>query len=181
MLLIVKRLFFFWISSFVIAILGFILLSFIMPRGNVFSAWFRMQDYHNQSPALYVMICCFFYGILASIFTNRFYRAEVAGRMLIIFLIVLGVIGLSCAPGGMIWILHDMQAGYFPDNWKYLVLKHGTTMGFNLGWIIIILSFPYNVFGIFVSYFLTQFGVEHFHDPKIIKEKPIAQDLLDVD
>ncbi|MBT8254032.1 MAG: hypothetical protein HKN00_12215 [Flavobacteriaceae bacterium] len=155
---IIKQLIFFWLFSFGIALPGYYLLSAIMPDGYVFGRFFRMFLYHDSHPVGYIAISCFIYGILATAFSRRMVRANVYSRLawtsVIVFLTIIG----SSPFGGMLWHYHDMQAGFFPDNWVIKMILDGTLKGLQFGWLIIALSIPYTFFGIIICYFLSYKG-----------------------
>jgi hypothetical protein len=62
----------------------------------------------------------------------------------------------------MLWYYHDMQAGYFPLNWINIMITEGASEGIQLGWIVVMLSYPYNLLGAAVCFFLTKRGAELF-------------------
>ena len=160
----IKRLLFFWISSFILASLMYYLLWFIMPHNHVFAALYRMPLYHWNSPILYILIPCFFYGIVTLFLTKTFKNKNLLSRILITILIIILTILLSSPFGGMLWHYHDMKAGYFPINWFSKIISKGFYQGIVIGWIIIGLSVPYNIFGSIICYFLTKKGIELFNE-----------------
>ena len=79
---------------------------------------------------------------------------------------------IECSPfGGMLWHYHDMKFGFFPDNWISKMVNHGFSMGLELGWLIILFSIPYNIFGSIVCYFLTKKGIELFNGEEAASSK----------
>lgn len=158
-----KRLVFYWAAGFVLAASLYYLLWLIMPGHYVFGALPRMFIYHWHHPLQYIMIPCFFYGIIATAVSASFYKKEVKGKILMTFQIILLTILLSSPFGGMLYFYHDMQAGYFPENWVSRMIMHGIGSGFQTGWLIIAISVPYNILGSVVCYFLTKKGSELFH------------------
>lgn len=159
-----SRLLFFWISSFSIAYLSYYVLWLIMPNHRVFGSLYRMLGYHYAFPLQYIAIPCFFYGIFASLFATRFKKGKRLGRIFITVLIIVLTILVSSLFGGMLWHFHDMLLGYFPDNWVSKMITKGSAWGFEMGWYIILLSIPYNVFGAIVCFFLTKKGIELYRD-----------------
>ncbi len=155
-----NRLIFYWISSFIIAYIGYYILWLVMPNHYVFGVSYRMMLYHWEFPLQYIAIVCFFYGIIASIFSEKFKNQKTLGRILICLIIIILSILFSSPFGGMLWFLHDMNAGFFPQNWFSKILYTGSLWGLQMGWYIILLSIPYNVFGSIICYFLTKKGVE---------------------
>ena len=160
----IKKILFFLFSSFVISTTGYYLLWLIMPKHYVFGVWYRMFLYHHENPIQYIMIPCFIYGIIASVFSEKFYKKELKEQIFSSLIIIILTILLSSILGGMLWNFHDMKAGYFPENWVLKLLTSGTSMGISTGWLIILLSVPYNILGIIVSFFLNKKGAELFRD-----------------
>ncbi|NLA24521.1 MAG: hypothetical protein GX879_06105 [Bacteroidales bacterium] len=159
-----KQFAFYWLTSFAIAIVGYYLLWIIMPNHWVFGSWFRMFKYHWQHPIQYIAIPCFFYGIFATIFSSKFLKLKSIRRIILTLIIAILVIIISSPFGGMLWHYHDMQAGYFPQNWFFKILKLGFSGGLTMGWLIVGLSVPYNILGVVVAYFLTRKGALIFQD-----------------
>ena len=60
----------------------------------------------------------------------------------------------------MLWHFHDMKAGFFPTNWMSEIINKGFTEGLKTGWLVIILSLPYSLFGSTICFFLTKKGIE---------------------
>jgi hypothetical protein len=156
----IKKLLFFWTTSVSTAIPSYYLLWAIMPNHYVFGIWYRMFLYHWEHPIQYILIPCFFYGIIATYFSTSFVKKEIIGQLFLTSIIILATIVISSPFGGMLWHYHDMQAGYFPKNWIKEIITEGTEMGLEMGLIIIALSIPYNVLGSIVCYFLTKKGSE---------------------
>ncbi|WP_138432784.1 hypothetical protein [Winogradskyella algicola] len=157
-----KKLLFYWATSFILATIFYYILWMIMPRHNVFAALFRMFLYHWEYPISFIAIPCFFYGILATIFAKTFLSQTIAKQILLTLVIITLTIFLSSPFGGMLWHYYDMKAGYFPSNWILKMIKNGFVQGLEIGWLIILLSVPYNILGAITCYFLTKKGSELF-------------------
>jgi hypothetical protein len=153
----VRQLGFFWLSSLVLATAGYYLLRAVLPGHRVFGSWYRVFDYHDQHPLPYIALCCFFFGLLAARYAPAIARQPLGWRLRATALLVAGTVLLSSPVGGALWHLHDMQAGYFPANWP-VVLLGGAREGLLLGWLIVLLSAPYNVLGTVVAYYLLRKG-----------------------
>lgn len=156
-----RRLGFFWLSSLMLATAGYYLLRGVLPGHRVFGSWYRMFDYHDQHPLPYIAVCCFFYGLLAARYAPAIARQPLGRRLGATALLVVGTVLLSSPVGGVLWHLHDMQAGYYPANWPTALLA-GAGNGLLIGWLIALLSAPYNALGIVVCYFLTLRGAVLF-------------------
>lgn len=154
----IKQFLFYLISSFSLAVIVYYILWLIMPHNSVFGSWFRMYSYHHENPLPFIFIPCFFYAVFAKLFSPKFENSNAFKRFRITALMVILIIFISSPLGGMLYFYFDMKAGYFPDNWLSIMIENGVSAGLSLGWLIVLLSFPYNVIGIIVCYLLTKKG-----------------------
>ena len=152
-----KRTVFYWLTSFACAAAGYGLLRALLPGHHVFGALYRMFLYHEAHPLAYIALCCGCYGPLAARATPLFGRCGRWQRAGVVALLALATVGVSSPLGGMLWYWHDMQAGYFPAHWGSTLLS-GAWEGLVLGWLIVLLSIPYNVLGLLVCYGLLAAG-----------------------
>lgn len=157
-----KRFIFYFLSSFALATFGFYFLKAILPNSTIFGHLFRMRPYHLQFPIQFIFIPCFFFGIVATIFSSVFKKTLLSKGLLVSLIISTISILISLPFGGILWNYYDMQAGYFPENWFICLVSKGSLMGFSWGVLIIGLSIPYNLLGLLVSYFLTFVGSRYF-------------------
>lgn len=72
------------------------------------------------------------------------------------------MVALSSPLGGMLWEWHDMRVGSFPADWARVLFPNGARDGLTVGWFIVLLSIPYNVLGLLVSYGLLAAGARRF-------------------
>ncbi|WP_300803367.1 hypothetical protein [uncultured Desulfovibrio sp.] len=138
-----KRLLAFFIffgCSFGIASLIYHALALLTNGVFIFGALPRMFLYHWIYPNHYIALVCLIYALLAAAFAPR-----IARRPSLAIWIVLATPLLASPLGGMLWHLHDMLEGYFPNSWQKKLLLDGALEGAELGWLIVLLSFPYNV------------------------------------
>ena len=119
--------------------------------------------YHWTHPISFIAIPCFFYGIIASLFAEKYLTLTVTKQISFTILIIILTILLSSPFGGMLWHYYDMKAGYFPPNWISKMIKLGFEWGLGIGWLIIALSIPYNIIGSIACYFLTKKGSKLFN------------------
>lgn len=133
-----------------------------MPNQYVFGTLYRMFLYHCEYPVAFIAIPCFFYGIIATLFSKKFLNQSIAKQILLTILIIILTVLISSPFGGMLWHYYDMKAGYFPVNWISKMMRIGLEQGFEIGWLIIGLSIPYNILGSISCYFLTKKGSELF-------------------
>ncbi len=157
-----KRLVFYWTSSFILATVLYYILWTIMPNHYVFGALYRMFLYHWEHPIMFIIIPCFFYGIIATLLTDKFSKQKTTGQFFLTLLIILLTVIFSSPFGGMLWHFYDMKAGYFPTNWLSKMISQGFEWGLEIGWLVIGLSIPYNIIGSLTCYFLTKKGCELF-------------------
>ncbi len=172
----IRRLAFFWACSFASAVTGY----YLMLGGasvdeamrlyyGPFATLYRMFAYHYQHPMQYITIPCFFYGILATLIAERAARTRTSWWRASLWAIAISVvtIALSSPIGGMLWVFHDMQAGYFPADWPAVIAAKGSGLGLKIGWAVVLGSFPYNLFGVIVAAVVTPLGA------KLIPRHPI--------
>ncbi|PCE66065.1 hypothetical protein [Sediminicola luteus] len=165
-----QRLFFYWIGSLVLAVVGYYLLWLVMPRHGVFGSWYRMPLYHWGYPIPFIAIPCFFYGLLAHSLAAYFLKQNQPNRIFLTLVIIILTMLLSAPFGGMLWHFYDMKLGHFPINWLSKMVKLGTAWGLELGGPIILFSFPYNLLGAICCFYLTQMGAERFSNKKKVQE-----------
>lgn len=154
-----KLFLFYFLSAYVSASIGYVLLEAIMPNGFVWGAFFLMFTYHTQHPFQYIAVVVVTYAIIATVCTVKMSCFASFARRLAIF----GIMGVSVivasVPGGVLWTIHDMQAGYFTTGTRFWNdLLGGALYGGQLGWLIIAFSIPYNLLGLIVGYYITSYG-----------------------
>lgn len=138
-----KRLLAFFIffgCSFGIASLIYHLMALLTFGGFIFGILPRMFCYHWEYPNHYIALVCLIYALLAAAFTPC-----IARRPSLAIWIVLAAPLLASPLGGMLWHLHDMLTGYFPNSWLEKLLLDGALEGAGLGWLIVLLSVPFNL------------------------------------
>ena len=157
-----KRMLFFWFSSFALAVAGYYLLWGLLPGHRVFGDWYRMLPYHAAHPLPYIALCCGCYGPLAAAAAATFRRRGTWGRVGVTAVLCVLTVALSAPLGGILWHWHDMQAGYFPPRWGQVLLHQGPRDGLALGWLVVVLSVPYAWLGAVMCYLLTKVGASLF-------------------
>jgi hypothetical protein len=157
-----KRILFYWLTAFACATAGYGLLWALLPRHHVFGAPYGMFLYQDAHPLAYIALCCALFGPLAAGATTAFGRRGRGGRVGVVGLLALATVAVSSPLGGMLWHWHDMRAGYFPADWVRILFLTGPRDGLTLGWLIVLLSIPYNVLGLLVCYGLLVAGVRRF-------------------
>jgi hypothetical protein len=138
---------------------GYFLLVRIMPDGYVFGAGYRMFVYHEQHPYQYILVVAVAYGFSAAVWARFLGHLTGVKRIASIFAVILVALLLASVPGGLLWGIHDVQAGFVPP---VPVLRRNliwaATTGLTFGWVIIGLSIPYNIIGCFTGYAVTHYG-----------------------
>lgn len=162
----VKLFAYFFISSFGLAAFGYALLKELLPGGFVFGSLPRMFLYHYSHPYQYIAVVALIYACVATPCVLIFSRVSRGCKTGVIIGIMFLTIMIASVPGGVLWEIHDMQAGYFPKGNVFLDhLFDGAMMGLQGGWLVIALSVPYNLAGLILGYFVTSIGF------KMIKTK----------
>ena len=141
-----------WLSSicFILGSAGYLILKQIVQYP--FGAVFRMFCYHSQFPFQYIALVSICYGIVGSFWHACFKFSCGKRRFFSILVAILLALCLASPLGGIMWAIHDMQAGYFPKGRRFwLQILSGMSQGLSLGWLIMLLSIPYNVFGLILG------------------------------
>lgn len=131
-----------------------------MPGHRVFGTWYKMINYHYEHPLAFIAIPCFFYGIIATTIRNGCLTPPLKRQIAVTISMLIVVMFFSSIFGGMLWHYYDMKVGYFPVNWLQKILIQGALNGLKMGWLIILLSFPYNLLSAVTLFFLTKKGNE---------------------
>jgi hypothetical protein len=106
----------------------------------------------------YIGVICFVFGIVANTYRKRFATTRFISQIgWTIFVITLTIL-LASPLGGMLWIYHDMQAGFFQDHWMFKLVEGGIMRGFFMGWYIVFLAFPYNLLCAIGGFFILKKG-----------------------
>lgn len=161
---------FYLLVSFTTATAGYFILRMLSAGKEVFGSLYRMYSYHYRHPLSYILIPCVVYSMIVSIAGGELISKSIFRQLMLTLAIAFFTILFSFPIGGMLYYYHDMQAGYFPDNWLPVMMENGVSAGFENGWLIILLSFPYNLLGIVVCYFITKWGNRMFYT-----KQPIPQ------
>ena len=150
---------FFASSTFVLGSVGYLVLHAVMPHGRVFGALYRMFLYHDEYPFQYIMVVALTYAVIATACALRWSHLLGWRRFATIVGVIVATILIASVPGGVLWKLHDMQAGYFPTGARFWGdLFWGASMGLQVGWLVIALSPPFNIIGLVVGYAVTIYG-----------------------
>lgn len=137
---------------------GYILLRVVMPDGWVFGALYRMFLYHWEHPFQYIAIVSIIYAAVASTAALALRHRQKTSRWMI-FAVMAVTILVASPLGGVLWVIHDMQAGYFTEGSRFWRdIGWGALEGIRCGWLIILLSVPYNLLGVVAGYFVTTYG-----------------------
>ncbi|MBK1818079.1 hypothetical protein JIN84_20825 [Luteolibacter yonseiensis] len=150
---------FFGGCSFALGGVGYFTLRMIMPHGWVFGALYRMFLYHWAHPLQYIGLVSLIYAAVAT--SVVFLCGNLTGRwphLMIPFIMLTSILAASPA-GGVLWVIHDMQAGYFPEGSRFWNdIAWGAITGASTGWVVVLLSVPYNIFGLVAGYYVTLLG-----------------------
>jgi len=145
----------------------------VLPDGRVFGALPRMFLYHESHPFEYIALVALTYGVVVTVCVHRFPPLHGWCRGIAICGIMLTTIILASVPGGVLWKIHDMQAGFFTKGARFWGdLLEGAFTGLQIGWLILALSFPYNAIGLLVGYRVTAYAFKIGAHPTLPFPKP---------
>lgn len=137
-------------------------------HSHVFGGLYRMFMYHAEYPYQYIALIAVVYAIVATFYVLVFPNLSGWRRQCSIVGIMLTTILVASAPGGILWKIHDMQAGHYTQGlrfWNDLI--EGASMGLQLGWLIITISVPYNIFSLIIGYWGTSYGLKFWSSEAI--------------
>jgi hypothetical protein len=127
---------------------------------RVFGALYRMFLYHWEHPFQYIAVVCLIFASVAAIFTPYIARYSGRRRFVAIWGVMIGSVLVASVPGGVLWSIHDMQAGYFPEGGRFWrALGWGASTGAAVGWLVIAASIPYNFLGLIWGHFIMAHGI----------------------
>ncbi|MBM3845872.1 MAG: hypothetical protein FJ405_06260 [Verrucomicrobia bacterium] len=149
----------FTVGAFLLGSVGYLALHAVMPRGHVFGGLYRMFLYHESHPFQYIAVVALTYGVIATACALRWSCLAGWRRSAAIIGIIVATVLVASVPGGVLWKIHDMQAGYFTKGAQFWSdLLWGASTGLQAGWLVIALSLPYNIIGLILGYVVTHFG-----------------------
>lgn len=134
-------------TAFFLGSAGYVMISGLL--GSAFGGLFGMFMYHEAHPFQYIGTVAVVFGLFGTCWVRRFGAVTGWKRPLSILLCLLLTLFVSSFFGGILWKIHDMQAGYFPEGARlWSDLGWGAKQGLLLGWLVILISFPYNLIGL---------------------------------
>lgn len=114
-----------------------------------FGGAYRMFLYHLARPWPYVLLVSSVYAALGSWWLRRGPSPSRWRRRLASMVIMIGTIVISAGPGGMIWVYHDMCAGFFPPPERMVAaFWWGFFTGLETAPFIVLSAVPLNVIAI---------------------------------
>ena len=121
-----------------------------------FAAPPRMFLYHWQYWYQYLAIVALVYGLLLPLWVNFHPRSGKAAYWVGLTAFLALTILLASIPGGILWQIHDMMAGFWPhESIIRRKIWRGAIDGLFLGWWVVTLSFPLNLITFIFSAALT--------------------------
>lgn len=148
----------FGLLSAIYAFLKVTHLNIFFWAGFVFAPTMRVS-YHEQYPYQYLLLGAIVYGCIATVWA-RYKGSSQRDRTRIISIlgVMLLTLLISSVPCGMLWVFHDMRAGFFPGASQFQRnLLSGAKNGLLFGWLIFASSIPFNLLSLFGVYRLTDY------------------------
>jgi hypothetical protein len=153
---------FYFTTTFVSAYAGYYALKLLIPGRDVFGSLYRMFLYHEEHPLPYIAIVALTYAGVATFSVTRWRHFTGWRRSLVILAIMAASVTIASIPGGMLWVVHDMIAGFVPSIERTIsYLRWGALAGLQVGWIIVATSFPFSLVGAVLGYIVTNQGFEN--------------------
>lgn len=138
--------------TFLVGSVTYVLLDLIQRQ--VFFGLYRMFMYHEAFPFQYIGLASIIFGLVGAFWIKFFGKLRGFKRNLSILLAIFLTVLLSSIPGGMLWKIHDMVLGYFPQGQRFFDdLWWGVRQGVFVGPLIAVFSFPFNIIGIVYGFY----------------------------
>jgi hypothetical protein len=150
---------FFLATAGLLSCSGYLALAAVFGETSVFGALHRMPLYHQRHPFDYIALVVVIYALTATLGVLWWPASRGWKKAFLILGIMFMTLAVACAPGGILWAIHDMQAGFVPSGdrfWKDFF--QGAMWGLQAGWRVIVSSIPYNLFGLILGYLVTSYG-----------------------
>jgi H+/Cl- antiporter ClcA len=136
--------------SFVSLVASYRILEYFLYAAPFYS-FYRMYQYHIAFFWQYIAILSLFFGILGAVWIKDYGLSRGWKRWSSIALVIIVTVLCSSPIGGVLWHIHDMQAGFVPPTYINKLVS-GLLDGLFFGWLLVIISFPLNVIGVVVAY-----------------------------
>ena len=150
---------YFAVSAFALTSIIYWMLHSVMPDRHVFGGLYRMFLYHDSHPFQYIAVYSLTYAIVATVVCLIWPKLVGWRRNVAIMSIIIFTVFAASIPGGILWKIHDMQAGYFPEGLRFWDdLLWGASSGLAIGWLIVLLLLPYNIICLVLLYYVTHYG-----------------------
>ena len=108
-----------------------------------------MFMYHDEHPLQYIAVVSIVFGVIGTFWLRVFGHSIRWKRWISIIAAIVLTVVIASVPGGILWKIHDMQAGYFPPGVRFWDdLLWGAKEGLLIGWLVIVASIPYNLLGL---------------------------------
>jgi H+/Cl- antiporter ClcA len=147
----------FLINSSILFAIGFVslvasyrILEYFLQAAPLYSLY-RMYQYHIAFFWQYIAIISLFFGILGAVWIKYYGCSRGWKRWWSIALIIIATVLCSSPIGGLLWHIHDMQAGFVPPTYINKLVR-GLLDGLFFGWLLVLISFPLNAIGVVVAY-----------------------------
>ena len=115
----------------------------------------RVFPYPNSQPIPYIVAIAFAFATISSFWLERIAPKKFRHPLLQIAFVPFVALLLAGTLCGMIWVYHDMQAGYFPDSPVFQQhIWWGAKTGLGLSIFAAIASFPLNILSYIVAYLI---------------------------
>lgn len=131
---------------------------------------YKMTMYPDKYSLQYILVVCIVYSIVNSVWVIYIYPKSTRDRRTQIAAVITISLLVSGICGGMLWVIHDMKAGYIPSFSKSLdYIFWGGGQGLIVGPLIVFLSIPLNIFSLIAAYLCSKYLMrwsETWYSPK---------------
>ncbi|RYD19234.1 MAG: hypothetical protein EOP88_19770 [Verrucomicrobiaceae bacterium] len=146
-------------SAFLLAICGYFSLWLVIPEDSDIGAMYDLFKYHWSHPFHQIGLVSLCYALVATpVILSPADPVRRWPKSSTLFIVVLSLI-IATPGGGVLWVLHDMRAGHVPEGqavWDHI--GWGIGYAVSISWLVILVSVPYNLFGLVLGHLVTRQG-----------------------
>lgn len=155
-------------SAFLLATCGYFSLWLLIPENSDIGAMYDIFIYHWSHPFHQIGLVSLCYALVAApVILSPADPVRRWPKSSTLFIVVLSLLIASPA-GGVLWVFHDMRAGYIPEGQRFWDhIWWGVRYAVSISWLVILISVPYNLFGLVLGHLVTMQGYRMTLEPSV--------------
>ncbi|RYD49966.1 MAG: hypothetical protein EOP83_24560 [Verrucomicrobiaceae bacterium] len=153
-------------SAFVLAVCGYFVLWLVIPEDSDIGMMYEIFKYHWSHPFHQIGLVSLCYALIATpVILSPEDPVRRWPKSSTLIIVILSLV-IASPLGGVLWVLHDMRAGHVPEGqafWDHI--EWGARYAVSFSWLAILISFPYNLFGLVLGHLVTRQGYRMTLEP----------------